>query len=60
MLIISALEYSRAIASNQSADTAHLIASPKSHNNIRCTVSADLEMVARNRSLKIFKMEISI
>ena len=27
------------------------ISSPKKHNNIRCTVSADSKMVARNRPL---------
>ena len=34
-----------------SADTAHLIVSPKQYNLIRCTISADLKMVARNRPL---------
>ena len=40
----------RAIIFN-SADTAHLIASPKKNNNIRCIVSVDLKMVARNLPL---------
>ena len=37
----------------KSADTAHLIASPTVNDNIRCAVSADLKMVARNRPLVI-------
>ena len=39
----------------ESADTtAHLIMSPKLHNDIRCTVlSADLKMAARNRPLAV-------
>ena len=32
-------------------DTAHLIVSPKQHNNIRSNVSANSKMAARNRTL---------
>ena len=35
----------------KSIDTAHLIASPKQHNNSRCNVSADFKMVTHNHPL---------